>query len=81
MNQAKEHELAVFEAALQLPVEERAAYLEKACGADGDLRRRVGDLLGAADRAGDFMRHSAVPEPAALTLLAGAFCFLVHRRK
>src|SRR5262249_55570052 len=63
MNPAKEHELAVFEAALQLPVEQRGAYLEKACGADGDLRRRVDDLLGAADRAGGFMRLSAVPEP------------------
>ena len=64
MNQAREHELAVFEAALQLPVEQRAAYLEKACGADGDLRRRVDDLLGAAERAGGFMRQSAVPQPA-----------------
>jgi len=64
MNQAKEHELAVFEAALQLPVEQRARYLEKACGADADLRRRVDDLLGAADRAGGFMRQTAVPEPA-----------------
>jgi serine/threonine protein kinase/Flp pilus assembly protein TadD len=64
MNPAKEHELAVFEAALQLPVEQRAAYLQKACGADGDLRRRVDDLLGAAERAGGFMRQPAVPEPA-----------------
>jgi eukaryotic-like serine/threonine-protein kinase len=70
MNQAKEHELAVFEAALQLPVEQRAAYLEQACGADGDLRRRVEDLLGAAARAGGFMRQSAVPEPAAASRLA-----------
>ena len=64
MNPAKEHELAVFEAALQLPVEQRAAYLEKACGADGDLRRRLDDLLGAAERVGDFMQQPAVPEPA-----------------
>ena len=64
MNQAREHELAVFEAALQLPVEQRAAYLEQACGADDDLRRRVGNLLGAAERAGGFMRQPAVSEPA-----------------
>jgi serine/threonine protein kinase len=62
MSPAKEHELTVFEAALLLPVERRGAFLERACGADGDLRRRVEDLLGAADRAGGFMRQSAVPE-------------------
>ena len=32
MNQAKEHELAVFEAALQLPVEQRAAYFSMPSG-------------------------------------------------
>jgi serine/threonine protein kinase len=64
MNQANERELAVFEGALQLPAEQRAAYLEETCGQDGDLRRRVDDLLGAADRAGGFMGQSAVPEPA-----------------
>src|SRR5262249_39776558 len=63
MNQAKQLELDVFEAALQLPVDQRPGYLEKACGKDADLRRRVEDLLGAAERAGGFMRQPAVPEP------------------
>ena len=52
MNQANEHELALFGAALQLPVEQRAAYLEKACGADSDLRRRLDDLLDASGLGG-----------------------------
>src|SRR5262249_42038316 len=62
MNQANKLEVAVFGAALQLPADQRAAYLEKACGTDSDLRRRVENLLGAADRAGTFMRQSAVSE-------------------
>ena len=63
MNEARQFEVAVFEAALQLPADQRAPYLEKVCGADADLRRRIEDLLGASERAGGFMRQSAVPEP------------------
>src|SRR5215468_10988132 len=62
MNEARQLEVAVFEAALQLPAEQRAPYLEKACGGDAGMRCRVEDLLGAADRAGTFMRNPAVPE-------------------
>src|SRR5262245_20208358 len=63
MNEAKQLEVAVFESALQLPTDQRALYLEKACGSDADLRHRVEDLLGAADRAGGFMKQPAVSEP------------------
>ena len=38
MNQADQREEAVFEAALQLPVGERAGYLDKTCARDADLR-------------------------------------------
>src|SRR5262245_13304880 len=63
MNEARQLEVAVFEAALQLPADQRAPYLEKASGGDAAMRRRVEELLGAAERAGGFMRQSAVPEP------------------
>jgi non-specific serine/threonine protein kinase/serine/threonine-protein kinase len=46
MSQDLSHEEAVFQAALELPEgEERAAYLESACGGDAQLRRRVEALL------------------------------------
>jgi serine/threonine protein kinase len=72
MNEAKQQELAVFESALPMPAEQREAYLEKACGGDADMRRRVEDLLGAADRAGGFMGRPAVSEPTVALRLAPA---------
>jgi serine/threonine protein kinase/tetratricopeptide (TPR) repeat protein len=46
MGQDLSREEAVFQAALELPEgEERAAYLESACGGDAQLRRRVEALL------------------------------------
>ncbi len=41
----------LFDAALELSLESRAAYLDEACRADPDLRRGVGDLLAVLDRA------------------------------
>jgi tetratricopeptide (TPR) repeat protein len=63
MNEAGPKDEAVFEAALQLPAGERAAYLDKACAGDGELRRRVEGLLGAFERAGGFLKEPAVPLP------------------
>jgi serine/threonine protein kinase len=40
---------------------ERAAYLERACGANAELRRRVERLLEALDSAGSFMEAPAAP--------------------
>ena len=48
MSQAEQREEAVFEAALQLPADQRAGYLDKTCAGDADLRRHVGVLLGAS---------------------------------
>src|SRR5262245_8955824 len=45
----------VFAGALALPPGVRAAYLERACGDDHDLRGRVGRLLAAHDEAGSFL--------------------------
>ncbi len=64
MSEPDQREEAVFEAALQLPVGERAAYLDQTCAGDADLRRRVEVLLGAFERAGGFLKQPAVTRSA-----------------
>jgi serine/threonine protein kinase len=63
MNQP-EREEAVFAAAMQLPAEQRADFLDKTCAGDAGLRRRVQGLLNAFDQAGGFLKKPAVPAPA-----------------
>jgi serine/threonine protein kinase/tetratricopeptide (TPR) repeat protein len=46
----------LFEQALQRPPQERAAFLDGACGVDRELRARVGALLDALDEAGEFLK-------------------------
>jgi hypothetical protein len=48
-------DVAIFTQALQLPAGERAAFLDRACAGDEDLRRNVEALLRAHDRVGDFL--------------------------
>jgi serine/threonine protein kinase/tetratricopeptide (TPR) repeat protein len=50
----------VFEAALELPPEDRAAYLEGACGDDAGLRQRLDGLLQKHDQAGSFLEDPAI---------------------
>ena len=50
MSEPHEHEIEVFNVALELPAGERAAYLEVACAGDPALRERVEALLVAADQ-------------------------------
>ncbi len=45
----------VFAQAVELPLEERAAFLDEACGADTELRLRVEQLLESLERAGPFL--------------------------
>jgi hypothetical protein len=59
MSQVEQREEAIFEAALKLPADERAAFLDQTCGSDVDLRRRVDVLLSAFERAGGFMNQPA----------------------
>ena len=47
--------------------EDRAAYLDRACGPDPDVRRQVERLLAAEPRVGDFLQ----PAPADVTLPEG----------
>jgi len=49
--------LEVFTEAVQLPIEERVAFLQQACGDDEKLRRKVEALLGSNDRIGHFMEE------------------------
>ena len=51
---------AIFDAAIELPPERRAAYLHEACGRDDSLRQRVAALLRAHELAQAFMDHPAV---------------------
>src|ERR1051325_7855508 len=50
-----EREVAVFEAALELPPGQREAYLAEAAAGDGELLRRVQALLHAAENGADFL--------------------------
>ncbi len=61
MSQAAQREEAVFEAALLLPSDQRAVYLDITCADDAELRSRVEVLLGAFERAGGFMKQPATP--------------------
>jgi eukaryotic-like serine/threonine-protein kinase len=44
-----EHEIEVFNVALELPASQRAAYLDQACAGDTALRQRVEELLQASE--------------------------------
>jgi serine/threonine protein kinase len=51
---------AIFDAAIELPPERRAAYVLEACAGDDALRQRVESLLGAHESAETFMDSPAV---------------------
>ena len=52
---------AIFSEAIEIPsVEARAAYLDRACAADPELRRQVESLIDAHDRAGRFLASPTV---------------------
>jgi hypothetical protein len=60
-------EAVILNTALELPAREREAYLNQACGGDAALRRRVKELIAAAEAAGDFLESPATgvpPKPA-----------------
>jgi serine/threonine protein kinase len=54
---------AIFDGALQLPAEQRAAYVNQACPDDAQLRQQVDKLLKAHSAAADFLEEPAVPSP------------------
>ncbi len=61
MSDPPNREAAIFEDALSLPPEQRAAHLEKVCGDDDRFRQRIEKLLQAHDKAGNFMEEPVAP--------------------
>ena len=51
---------SIFFAAIEIPVGDRTAYLDAACGVDAELRERVERLLKSHDAQGTFMEQPAV---------------------
>jgi eukaryotic-like serine/threonine-protein kinase len=58
MNDSPNRDVEVFTASVQLPAAERAAYLDRVCGNDAELRHEVLALLKFHDTAGDFLDQS-----------------------
>jgi eukaryotic-like serine/threonine-protein kinase len=55
MKRDSDQKVIIFTEALRLPTHERAAFLQRRCGAKEPLRQKVEALLKAHDRAGDFL--------------------------
>jgi hypothetical protein len=55
MSEPLHPEVAILNAALELPADKRGAYLDKACAGDADLRRQLEALLRADGQAGGFL--------------------------
>jgi hypothetical protein len=53
-------DVVIFTEALRLAAEERAAFLDRACAGDENLRRKVEALLRAHERVGDFLEMPPV---------------------
>ena len=58
MNPPPNREVALFSAALELPAEQRAAYLDGACADDPALRQRLEDLLRVHQEAITFLENA-----------------------
>jgi hypothetical protein len=63
MPQPSEHEIEVFNMALELPAGERAAYLDRECAGDAALRQRVEELLQANEVSCDWLEDLAAVRP------------------
>src|SRR5437867_3878789 len=70
MSETQDNLEAIFDAALELPVEERPAYLTQACAGNEALRRQVERLLRNLSRAGHFLTQGeqVASEPASAVL-------------
>jgi serine/threonine protein kinase/tetratricopeptide (TPR) repeat protein len=63
MPDVPDSELIIFSAACRLSAQERAAYLDQACGGDASLRQHVEELLAASEEAGAFLANPAANPP------------------
>jgi hypothetical protein len=62
MNDDARREIAVFTEAIKVPLQDRAEFLDNACGGDETLRRQVESLLRAHDRLGNFLEEPPTGE-------------------
>jgi serine/threonine protein kinase len=69
MNGLLSRDVVIFTQAVGLPADERAAYLERACGGDATLCQKVEALLQTHDHVGDFLEES--PQKAAIEARVG----------
>ncbi|HXU78823.1 MAG TPA: serine/threonine-protein kinase [Methylomirabilota bacterium] len=69
MRDSSNRDVEVFTEALQLPRGQRAAFLERACGNDSELREKVEALLEGHEHVGDFLEHS--PQTTSLPARSG----------
>ena len=63
MNADPDREVIVFTEAIRVPIRERAAFLERVCAGDENLRLKVEALLRAHDRLGDFLEEPPTGRP------------------
>jgi serine/threonine protein kinase len=59
MSDQHQREAAIIDAALELPPDQRTAYLERACGDDAALRQRLEALLKACEQTRGFLEKPA----------------------
>jgi eukaryotic-like serine/threonine-protein kinase len=57
MKDDSDREIALFTQALKVSPQERKAFLERSCGSDAELCRKVEALLKAHGRLGNFMEE------------------------
>ena len=57
MKSDSKREVAIFIEALKVPIHQRAAFLERICSDNEDLRRRLEAMLRAHDRLGNFLEE------------------------
>src|SRR2546422_9719560 len=61
MNSKRSQEIdEIFQAALDLPSDQRLAYLDRACASDKDLRDEVESLISSYEQAGSFIEQPAI---------------------
>src|SRR5687767_13842687 len=61
-----DREEEIFDAARDVAVIERAAYLEEACGQDADQRQRIDGMLAEDEVAGEFFKTHDARAPTAI---------------
>jgi serine/threonine protein kinase len=58
MDHESDHQIEIFSRAIELPLEDRRAYLDQACAGNGELRRKIEELMAVHQRSKGFMQDS-----------------------